>query len=215
MKNIHVLPTDKPSRLWFHKLNRNLGFSDLPMEYNGSGTWVEGRNIDITSDEEIKEGDWCLYLGLSMTRFKVIDIDDYKLYLGSREYFNKNLCKKIILTDNKDLIKDGVQAINDDFLEWFVKNPSCEFVEIYRSGNHYDGAMEFYHPLFYKTIIPKEEPKKETLEESNQTTAIRFLEWYRRRGIIYQFHSYHIPMDDRKYLNALQLFEIFKKELYE
>jgi hypothetical protein len=34
------------------------------------------------------------------------------------------------LTTNQDLINDGVQPIEDDFLEWFVKNPSCEFVEV-------------------------------------------------------------------------------------
>ncbi len=37
---------------------------------------------------------------------------------------------KIILTTNNLLIKDGVQAIGDEFLEWFVKNPSCEFVNV-------------------------------------------------------------------------------------
>jgi hypothetical protein len=59
--------------------------------------------------------------------------------------------KKIILTTDQDLIKDGVQAIDDEFLEWFVKNPSCEFVEI----NKYAYAK----PNFgnYKIIIPKEE----------------------------------------------------------
>jgi hypothetical protein len=40
------------------------------------------------------------------------------------------LSKKIILTTDQDLIKDGVQSIDDEFLEWFVKNPSCEEVEI-------------------------------------------------------------------------------------
>ena len=28
------------------------------------------------------------------------------------------------------MIQNGVQAIDDKFLEWFVKNPSCEEVEI-------------------------------------------------------------------------------------
>jgi hypothetical protein len=37
---------------------------------------------------------------------------------------------KIILTTDQDLIKDGVQAIDDEFLEWFVNNTSCEEVEI-------------------------------------------------------------------------------------
>ena len=37
---------------------------------------------------------------------------------------------KVILTTNKLLIKEGVQAIDDEFLNWFVKNPSCEEVEV-------------------------------------------------------------------------------------
>ena len=38
--------------------------------------------------------------------------------------------KKIILTTDQDLLKDGVQPIDDEFLEWFVKNPNCESVEV-------------------------------------------------------------------------------------
>ena len=69
--------------------------------------------------------------------------------------------------------------------------------------------------------------EKETLEETNQTTAIRFLEWYRLKRVFYQFHCYHIPnmsdknwettvfLGDNSYLDAHQLFEIFKKENYE
>jgi hypothetical protein len=32
------------------------------------------------------------------------------------------VAKKIILTTDLDLIKDGVQSIDNEFLEWFVKN---------------------------------------------------------------------------------------------
>jgi hypothetical protein len=38
--------------------------------------------------------------------------------------------RKIILTTDQELIKDGVQAIDDEFLEWFVNNTSCDRVEI-------------------------------------------------------------------------------------
>jgi hypothetical protein len=38
--------------------------------------------------------------------------------------------KEILLSTDELLIKDGVQAIDDEFLEWFVKNPSCEKVEV-------------------------------------------------------------------------------------
>jgi hypothetical protein len=63
---------------------------------------------------------------------------------------------KVILTTNKLLIKDGVQAIDDEFLEWFVKNPSCEEVEVDKNWNYpLDKSWK------YKIIIPKEEPKQQ------------------------------------------------------
>jgi hypothetical protein len=79
---------------------------------------------------------------------------------------------KIILTTDQDLIKDGVQAIDDTFLEWFVKNPSCEEVEV-KSEILYE-HKDTYRPYqsdcknltktkinYYLSIIPKEEPKQE------------------------------------------------------
>ena len=129
-------------------------------------------NIYITSDEEIKEGDWvysksrnkiCKVTGISKWTHK----DDYSIDLDNENYFiHHSYCKKIILTTDRDLI--GVQAIDDAFLEWFVKNPSCEFVktdkvdtfkktnEVYvdeiTGGNYYEVNKQ------YKIIIPKEEP---------------------------------------------------------
>jgi hypothetical protein len=69
-------------------------------------------NIYITSDKETKEGDWC--------------VDTYKLKNNHNPIFKwsdkfKVDAKKIILTTDQDLIKDGVQAINDEFLECLVE----------------------------------------------------------------------------------------------
>lgn len=39
--------------------------------------------------------------------------------------------KEILLSTDDLLIKDGVQAINDEFLEWFCsKNRKVDFVEV-------------------------------------------------------------------------------------
>jgi hypothetical protein len=145
MENIHILPTDKPSRLCIdYKNNLCLSESDLP--YVKSNEWKTfPQNIYITSDEEIKEGDWC--------------IDDEGIvkctaHAGAMNHYYS----KIILTTDDQLIKDGVQAIDDEFLEWFVKNPSCEFVEVQQGFA--DGSNYGYNFLDYKIIIPKEEPKK-------------------------------------------------------
>lgn len=128
MKNIHILPTDKPSRL--HLGNSGLVLCDLIFNSNT----INAQHIYITSDEEIKEGDWFIRDGSIHKCFRVHKTDIEFLtsidsvYCGSNTFWSKEFCKKIILTTDQDLI--GVQAIDNEFLEWFVKNPSCESVEV-------------------------------------------------------------------------------------
>jgi hypothetical protein len=82
---------------------------------------------------------------------------------------NGQYAHKVILTTNNLLIKDGVQAIDDEFLEWFVKNPSCEEVEIEYDKDIFPYGVETSNGYgWYKIIIPKEEPKQETLEEATE-----------------------------------------------
>ena len=73
---------------------------------------------------------------------------------------------KIILTIDTDLIKDGVQETPDEFLEWFVKNPSCEEVDVKKEccGQCDERLCEVYdrqigwtkQNTFYEIILPKE-----------------------------------------------------------
>ena len=125
MKNIHLIPTDKPSRLWVNNLKRRLEFEKDDLI--GSNT---AKHIYITSNEEIKEGDYFLYDEIEI-RYKTNGTEYHGRDLchisGNRRY-PVNKSKKIILTTDQDLI--GVQTIDDEFLEWFVKNPSCEEVEV-------------------------------------------------------------------------------------
>jgi hypothetical protein len=79
--------------------------------------------------------------------------------------------KEILLSTDTDLINDGVQAIEDDFLEWFVKNPSCEFVEVEKS-NLLNTSRTYLGVDKHKIIIPHEEPKQETIEEAAERNCI-------------------------------------------
>jgi hypothetical protein len=191
MNNIHILPTDKPSRLYQTRTNPLI----LDSKFENGKT---NRHIYITSDEEIKEGDWCINIGrLNETIIfpdKIIGKADYTadVLMGSN-------WRKIILTTDDQLIADGVQAIDDSFLEWFVKNPSCEFIEVEKTfvTNSGLGYLEYaildsdfkvlevvvnipqssykigevtkldgYEYITeYKIIIPQEEPKKESIEK--------------------------------------------------
>ena len=157
MKNIHILPTDKPSRLVRHNPT---GKIEILPGYIRTNPAYTAQNIYITSDEEIKEGDWHLYENEAKKTTK--ETLAYIESSGDEEF------KKIILTTDQELIKDGVQAIDDEFLEWFVKNPSCESVEFKKKS---DIWIQDYAPTptsslppmvnlggGYKIIIPKEEP---------------------------------------------------------
>jgi hypothetical protein len=131
-------------------------------------------NIYITNDEEIKEGDWFIREGSIHKCFKVHKTDIEFLtsidsvYCGSNTFWSKEYCKKIILTTDQDLIKDGVQAIDDVFLEWFIRNPSCETVNTEKVGGKYfsNGTIGVIN---YEIIIPKEEPKTAWVGVMNET----------------------------------------------
>lgn len=153
MKNIYLLPTDKDSNLFIGDLSNQLHFNYSIEKGNSIN-----QNVYITSDEPIKEGDWLITL--------TNDVIQWAKILRPNG-------KKIILTTDQDLIKDGVQAIDDEFLEWFVINPSCKFVEIHtyskKIGTETDKNGYREMNVFgnhYKIIIPQEEPKQETLEEA-------------------------------------------------
>ena len=168
MKNIHIIPTDKSGRV-----GRFVDTQELILRSGKDIPRGENVNIYITSDEVIRDDDWVycpvlkkpVFICLdSILMFKNLDYDSN----GNSKY-KKEWLKKIILTTDPDLIKDGVQAIDDEFLEWFVNNPSCEEIELeeiekYKSTT-YDQPDRFIG-YDYKIIIPKEEPKQETPEEA-------------------------------------------------
>jgi hypothetical protein len=118
---------------------------------------MQFQNIYITSDEEIKEGDWC-YDDFLKSVFQANSIMGVK---------TQNTSKKIILTTDADLIDEGVQPIDDNFLEWFVKNPNCEEVYIFNQDVYSMGKWD----RRYKIIIPQEEPKPAMLEEAAEKFA--------------------------------------------
>jgi hypothetical protein len=220
MKNLHIIPTDKPPikgdlllrHLWKGKPNECISwwryndtstygsvvvYTTLNGSFMDSPSSFKVQHIYITSDEEIKTGDW-----YKSGKF----IWQMKYSQWGEE--GQGDAKKIILTTDQDLIKDGVQPIDNKFLEWFVNNPSCEGVEIenvvvYDDNNYGNG--EIFHSnrkLEYKIIIPKEEPKQEPCENCNNDVCcctIRTQETLEEASKKYQeinFGAYSMGLDD-------------------
>jgi hypothetical protein len=145
MKNIHIIKTDNPSRLGYltkkgKEVFKDLRLFDKPMPNILDS---ENQNIYITSDEEIS--------GLE-NNIWVYNNGRVWLWENTMALVSNNKPRKIISTTDPTLIADGVQAIDDDFLEWFVKNPSCERVGV-------ELFPKFSNNL-YGIILPKEETKQ-------------------------------------------------------
>ena len=81
--------------------------------------------------------------------------------------------KKILMTTDPELIKDGVHPIGEDFLQWFVENPTCIKVEVVYGlfnpmGRQVDpndlGQNHSKCVWKYKIITTKEEQKQHLID---------------------------------------------------
>lgn len=183
MKNTHLLPTqNNKSKLavYHYDGSKNIKIGELALQINNNIGWTNcwsPRELYITSEEKIKDKDWCL------------DIDNEIVKYCEKKYnmLFHNVCKKIILTTDENLIKDGVQAIDNEFLEWWIKNPSCEEIEVktYFKKIGVETDANGYREMDiigkdYKIIIPKEEwispmrPFK--VKEDRSETMQRFID---------------------------------------
>jgi hypothetical protein len=190
MKNIHLIPTNKPSRLIFNPSHKSFciqkelnGMYINDGKVSGADFWglekalnngFRPQHLYITNDEKIKDGNKSLLfvegfkMPIILTHFEPIE----EGYEG----------KKIIITTDPQLIADGVQAIDDEFLEWFVKNPTCEFVKLdsackcVECGSSVKSSCDYAYKcrpqISYEIIIPQEKPKQETLEEAAELSYL-------------------------------------------
>jgi hypothetical protein len=174
MKNVHVLSTDKPSRLHTYKGVLNLAAGEFVAPTIVKNDLIN-LNIYITSDDEIKDvrphkSKWQLEQEQILNKFPTYLTD-------------LSECKLVIMTTDQELINDGVQAIDDEFLEFFVKNPSCESVKwnaypISPNGNivatnrpyPFEGLISNFK-IEYKIIIPNLEIPEFGTKEFNDLAS--------------------------------------------
>ena len=150
MKNIFLLPTEESSRI-----GRFVYTQKLLLRSEKDSPRGENVNIYITSEEEVNVNDHVIVSCSEAEIEEVRIVTGYyneQFLFDDKSQIHMDYCKKIILTTDFRLAPD-VQKIDDEFLEWFVKNPGCEFVHAYNDrvvGYEYDN---------YTIIIPTEETK--------------------------------------------------------
>ena len=192
-KNIWLVPTKEESILHLefgHNWKKNWVIFENPTKTTNIITSVP-HNIYVTSNEEPKLDEWG------------INIKNLALFKGggfTSDKYSKDCFRKIILTTDNLLVKDGVQAIDYEFLEWFCKNSSREDVEV-ETKEKYDeeivlvtlagkiGATSIRKNIKkdYKIIIPKQDfkhivksiPTEEIL--SNRCNAYEFIDFKKQQ----------------------------------
>jgi hypothetical protein len=166
MKNIHLIETNNPSRLWKDEFGV-IRLDNTTFFYNSGCIWL---NIYITNNEDVDRNDWYMCIHDEQPRKSI--------YARGKV---KN--GKIIFTTNPKLIADGVQKIDDEFLEWVCKNSTCELVNLIQT-NEVTSLVHGNKP-YYKILIPteKQEPIKDlefyrkNAEENYITTPISVLRY--------------------------------------
>jgi hypothetical protein len=146
----------------------------------------EAQNIYITNSETINTGDSYLHFGTTADGEAYINVCN--CYNGTRmleeachrpnvlytDGMFASDCKKIVLTTDRDLIKDRVQAIGDDFLGSFVDKANhsgkpIDVVEVKKTA-----SIRPFGSL-YVIEIPQQ-PKQETLEDFIKKAYLNRLE---------------------------------------
>ena len=141
--NIHLITTPEVSRIVLREKDKKIVLHTPITQWHGIN-----QHIYITSNDKALEPEWGYipFEGGTVKRIGRYFADDWK---------------KIILTTDPKLIEDGIQAIDDTFLEWFVKNQSCEEVEVKKEccGQCDERLCEVYDlgikELDYKIILPR------------------------------------------------------------
>lgn len=166
MKNVFLLPTENKSNIVLLKENNRLYYHPMILSINPN---IIPQYVYITTEEKFNENEY-LTDGVEVIQATPKLVEAQGL-VDRREW------KKIIITNDPELIENGVQKINQSFLNWLSENQSCEFVEIEFEtlwlNKRFGGTWQPFPDEFatkrkkeYKIITPKE--PKITLELTQQ-----------------------------------------------
>jgi hypothetical protein len=122
--------------------------SDIPVRYYGNH--YVNQNIYITSGDKFVCDEYVTD-GIEVIRAS-------SKLVNAQSLVDRRDWKKIVLTTDTKLIEDGVQPIIDNYLEWFVENPTCEEVEVIKEY-FWEDTFRGYSLRLPKQGTVEEEPK--------------------------------------------------------
>ena len=153
--SVVMLPTDKTDGMLWETTSGQLIHTHVSGKFK---TEYKPFNLYIVTDDEIKEGDWCLFFWDGMKDGELGQVgSEPQQYLPSKGHtLNLNLRKIIATTDPKLrsdsliedparpednlLIRKGIPKIPQSLIESYCKNPVDKvMIEYWEVCPHYDG----------------------------------------------------------------------------
>ena len=127
---VHMLPTD---RSYLTISGGKLSYDDV--DYAESG-FIKPQHLYITTDEEIKKGDWFIWL-------------KYNFIEKATKKDNNKDCRKIIATTDPKLLKPQIKQVNWIGSERIMSLPQIpqSFIEEYCKAGGIDNVMVEYECL--------------------------------------------------------------------
>ena len=112
MKNVHLLATPNPSRLYYLGNSSELTLSKYTSLFRAFERSTQ--HLYITANGKFNRGDYVTD-GIEVMKASPKLVDAQGL-IDRREW------KRIILTTDSALINERVQAIPEEFLKWYIEN---------------------------------------------------------------------------------------------
>ena len=184
---VHMLPTEDISQVHYNKvrypneIKYELSFHKEPSKCKNDGLCSGNQHLYITTDEEIKEGDWVYWTdpeGLTSDINQVVSVDEEMIFISHPEHSETEAlpheCRKIIATTDTELhynkvveedmhmYKESLPHIPQHIIEAYIKKPFDEVLV------EYEVKLKSYH------IEPYEEVMLKT--DSNNCTIIHPVE---------------------------------------
>jgi hypothetical protein len=205
MGKIHLIKTSEPSDLLlciksyvenegsYAENSDTIGNFRIGVGKYVNKSFYNHQQMYITDDSEIKEEDWC---------YNSITNKIYRKLKGNLAFAYEY---KIILTTDQELISDGIQVIDNKFLQWFINNSSCRNVDIEKEKITLGGvAGTTYIDFKYNVVIPKD---FKVFEVETRVSEVEYSEELRR--LIKEFNLLNDKLNDYISKNP----ELFYKEL--
>jgi len=165
MKNIFLIPTPNESRLWRDLDSNELRLDNISTPNSNECTKCSNEYVYITSDSKFVRDEY-ITDGIEV-------IKATPKLVNAQGLVDRRDWKKILMTTDPELIKDGVHPIGEEFLKWFVENPTCTKVEVVYGlfnpmGRQVDpndlGQNHSKCVWKYKIITTKEEQKQHLID---------------------------------------------------